>query len=86
MSTEKPVKMINYLTKAPQKIRGAGESWTDRNQLFVCIWKIIEAVAINDPADRHVMVVRASAVPGDPDRFVGVQGRIQARPAFSGNI
>ena len=63
-----------------------GESWTDRNLFYVCEWEIFKAVSVNDPADRHVMVVGTSAVPGDPDSFVSVQRRIQAGPAFSGNI
>ena len=71
---------------APQKIRGAGESWTDRNLLFVCEGKIFETAAVYDSAYRHVMVVGTSAVPGDTDSLVSVQRRIQARPPFSGNI
>ena len=56
----------------------AGESWTDRNLLFVCEWKIFETSAVNDTADRHVMIVETSAVPGDSDSLVSVQRRIQA--------
>ena len=54
--------------------------------LFVCEWKIIETAAVYDPADRHVMVIGTSSVPGDPDSFVSIQRRIQACPAFPGNI